>query len=92
MGKFVSILRALQTPQAERFTSHCFRRGSGVDVLEAHGRKAMLDFGQWSTPSAAEPYATADEQTAHAMGVALADFSDDDVLEGIDFHQLMHLV
>ena len=78
MGKFIIILRALRVPQAESYTSHCFRRGAGVDVLKAHGLKAMLDFGQWSTPSAAEAYATADEQTAHAMGVALADFSDDE--------------
>ena len=55
-----------------------FARRSRLDVLEAQGLKAMLKFGQWKSPSAAEAYAKADEQTAHALGVASADFSDDD--------------
>ena len=79
MGKFILILVALRVPQAEFFTSHCFRRGAGVDILEAHGLKAMLEFGQWKTPAAAEAYASADEQAAHAMGTALAEFSEEEV-------------
>ena len=78
MGKFILTLQALKIPQAEFYTSHCFRRRAGVDVLEAQGLKAMLEFGQWRSPSAAGAYASMDEQTAHGMGVALADFSDND--------------
>ena len=48
-------------------------------VLETHCLASMLKFGQWSSPSAAEPYASADEQTAAAIGVVVADASDDDV-------------
>ena len=68
--------------QLTEWTSHCFRRGSGIDILEAHGVSAMLSHGGWSHPRAAEPYATADEQ--HAVGLASAarlmiDDSDDEV-------------
>ena len=78
MGGVVGLLRDLGVPQLERYTTHCFRRGAGVDVLESHGLQAMLSFGQWRSPQAAEPYASADEQTARALGHAIADCSDDD--------------
>jgi hypothetical protein len=38
----------------------------------------MLAFGEWSSPQSATPYASADEQTARALGTALTDFSHDD--------------
>jgi hypothetical protein len=73
------MLKGLNISDAACFTSHCFRRGAGIDVLEAHGLSAMLDHGQWSSPRAAEPYASADEQTAQAMGTCLVDNSDDEL-------------
>ena len=62
------------------WTSHCFRRGSGIDVLEASGVKEMLRHGDWSSARAAEPYATADEQFAVSMASAAQapDMSDED--------------
>ena len=77
MGEIRHILRALQIPNSDSFTTHCFRRGSAVDVLESHGLQAMLAFGQWRSPQAATPYATAGEQTA--VGLALAEASGDDM-------------
>ena len=76
MNSFKSILRYLDVSGADSFTSHCFRRGAAVDILESHGLSAMLRFGQWSSPQAATPYASADEQAA--MDLALADHSDED--------------
>jgi hypothetical protein len=78
MQQVVGLLRGLQVRDAELHTSHCFRRGAGVDVLETHGLRAMLEHGQWSTPRAAEPYASADEQTAQAMCAGAIEFSDDE--------------
>ena len=78
MAQFHRLASDCGESAAHEFTSHCFRRGAGVDVLEAHGLKAMLSFGEWSSPHAAAPYASSDEQTARALGTALADFSDED--------------
>ena len=78
MAQFVTVLRGLGVKQWDKFTSHCFRRGAGVDVLEAHGLQAMLCFGQWSSPQAASSYASMDEQTAQALGETVADMSEDD--------------
>ena len=78
MGGVVTLLKDLGVPQADRYTSHCFRRGAGVDVLEAHGLQAMLSFGQWSSPQSAEPYASSDEQSARALGHAIAVCSDEE--------------
>ena len=78
MHQVVSLLRSLNVPDASAFTSHCFRQGAGIDVVEAHGLLAMLEHGQWSSPRPAEPYVSADEQTAHAMGASLLEFSDDE--------------
>ena len=78
MRGVVGLLKELGVPHAERYTSHCFRRGAGVDVLESHGLQAMLTFGQWSSPHSGEPYASADEQAARALGHAITDGSDDD--------------
>ena len=67
--------------EAQQWTSHCFRRGSGVDTLEEHGVAAMVSHGEWSCPRAAEPYASVDEQRAVAMSAAMhvVDESDDDL-------------
>lgn len=78
MTRIQGILQRLGVESASEYTSHCFRRGAGVDVLESQGLPSMLAFGQWSSPAAARPYASADEQTAQAMGQALADYSDED--------------
>lgn len=78
MGGVVALLQEAGVPDAGKYTSHCFRRGAGVDVLEAGGLQAMLRFGQWRSPTSAEPYASSDEQAAQALGTALADLSEDD--------------
>ena len=68
--------------QLQEWTSHCFRRGSGVDVLAERGVAAMVEHGGWSSARAAEPYATADEQTDRLLSSSAAlaiDLSDDDV-------------
>ena len=76
MATIASMLRELGVPQVESYSSHCFRRGSAVDILEKHGLHAMLRFGQWHSPMAAAPYASPDEQAA--VGLALAEASDED--------------
>ena len=78
MRGVVALLMELRVPDASGFTSHCFRRGAAIDVLEAQGLQAMLSFGQWSSPAAAAPYATSDEQCAQALGTAVAEVSDDE--------------
>jgi hypothetical protein len=62
------------------WTSHCFRRGSGIDVLEANGVAAMVAHGEWADPRAAQPYASAEEQRAVSLATALMaiDASDDE--------------
>ena len=62
------------------WTSHCFRRGGGIDILEDHGVKAMLEHGEWANPRSASPYASADEQRAVAFAFAqlVLNASDDD--------------
>ena len=77
MASVQSLLRDLEVPGAETYTSHCFRRGAAVDVLERHGLQAMLRFGQWRSPGAATPYASQDEQTA--IGLAITEASDGEV-------------
>jgi len=78
MKQFVGLLEHLAVEDHSRFTSHCFRRGAAADVLEEHGLASMLNFGQWSSPGAAMPYASADEQTARALGNAVLDCSDEE--------------
>ena len=62
------------------WTSHCFRRGSSIDVRCARGVRAMLSHGQWGSAQAAEPYASADELFAVSIAAAqrAIDLSDDD--------------
>ena len=76
MRKVQDILKTLGTPDVATYTSHCFRRGSAVDILERHGLQAMLRFGQWSSPFSAAPYASLDEQAA--AGLAIAEASGED--------------
>ena len=67
--------------QLHEWTSHCFRRGSGIDMLQDKGVDALLSHGDWSTPRAAEPYASADEQCAAQLAASalnVFDISDDD--------------
>ena len=78
MRGVVQLLLGIGVDDADKYTSHCFRRGAAADVLEAHGLASMLRFGQWSSASAAEPYASRDEQTAAALGTALLEQSDDE--------------
>ena len=68
----------IREDELSEWTSHCFRRGSGVDVLRQHGVQAMLNHGGWSSAHAAEPYASADEQFAQGLSHPAIDFSDDD--------------
>ena len=46
MGAIQGIIRSLGIHDASMYTSHCFRRGAAVDILESHGLQAMLHFGQ----------------------------------------------
>jgi len=64
------------------WTSHVFRRGSAVDILQAHGVRAMLKHGEWASETSSHAYATADEidtQKLRASCVSMVDLSDDDV-------------
>ena len=83
MNKLHAHLLETGVPAAEihLWTSHCFRRGSGVDMLEDKGIRAMVDHGEWSSARAAEPYASSDEQRAVALAAAAlcVDDSDDDL-------------
>ena len=83
MRRLATALQATGVPQQElsHWTSHCFRRGSGIDVLNKSGVAEMLKHGQWSSPRAAEPYASRQEQEAALLATAawVIDASDDDV-------------
>ena len=82
MRRIMPFLLEDGVPDAEipQWTSHSFRRGSAIDILEEHGVAAMVEHGSWSDKSAARPYATEDEQTATSFAAACywPDFSDDD--------------
>ena len=78
MSDFQSLAHACGEQDVHEFSSHCFRRGAAIDVLEEHGLKPMLQFGEWKSPQAAQSYGSADEQFARAMGSVLADLSDDE--------------
>ena len=68
--------------QLSEWTSHCFRRGCGIDTLHEKGVDAIVSVGDWSNPRAAEPYASADEQSAVRLSTSalrIIDASDDEV-------------
>ena len=63
------------------WTSHVFRRGSAVDILQASGVKAMLRHGEWASETSAHAYASLDEIDSEKLRIsctALVDISDDD--------------
>ena len=78
--RFQVLLRAAGVPPdvCPQYTSHAFRRGVGVDILERQGLPAMLAYGQWQTPRSAASYATWDEMDRQAIGTLTADASDED--------------
>lgn len=74
-------LEASKLGQAADWTSHAFRRGSAVDILQAQGVQAMMKHGEWAAEGSARAYASLDEiNTEHlrAACVAMIDLSDDD--------------
>ena len=83
MTKLRPLLLETGVPSGElhEWTSHAFRRGSGVDMLEERGVQAMLRHGDWSDRQAAQPYASADEQAAVSLASAcqFVGVSDDDM-------------
>lgn len=82
MARLQPFLQASGVPadQLSSWTSHCFRRGSAIDVLEHQGVAAMVAHGEWANPRSAEPYASAEEQHAVQLAAAMwaIDGSDDD--------------
>ena len=63
------------------WTSHAFRRGSAVDILQTRGVAAMMKHGEWGSEAAAQAYATIDEmdtQKLRAACTSVVDLSDDE--------------
>ena len=63
------------------WTSHVFRRGSAIDILQANGVRAMLKHGEWAAETSAHAYATLDEIDSEKLRTActtFVDISDDD--------------
>ena len=63
------------------WTSHVFRRGSAVDILQTKGVAAMMKHGEWGSEAAAHSYATLDEidtQKLRAACCSMVDLSDDE--------------
>lgn len=63
------------------WTTHVFRRGGAIDVLEAKGIKAMLEHGEWASERSSYSYARLDEiDTMRLRQVceSLPDLSDND--------------
>ena len=70
-------LRSLDVPEADKYSSHAFRRGGAQDTLSKEGLAAMLYAGGWSSESkAALAYATIDNVEQRLMGEVLACASD----------------
>ncbi len=64
----------------EDWTSHVFRRGSAVDILQAKGISAMLEHGGWAVENSAWSYASLDEIDTESLRRScdrLVDLSDD---------------
>ena len=72
MKRLQPLLATSGVPEEDmcQWTSHCFRRGSGVDMLEEQGVRAMVAHGGWANPRSAEPYASAEEQRAVSFAAA----------------------
>ena len=63
------------------WTSHAFRRGGTVDVLQSKGTVAMMAHGEWAAESSAGAYASIDEIDSEKLRAAcqsMIDLSDDD--------------
>ena len=76
-----AVLTASKLGQATEWTSHCFRRGSAVDILQAQGVTAMMRHGEWAAEGSAHAYASLDEidtERLRAACVSMIDLSDDD--------------
>ena len=71
-------LAGVPAGQLAGYTSHAFRRGVGVDVLQQHGLQAMLACGEWRSPQSAAPYATLDEIDRFVLGSMVAEASGDE--------------
>ena len=74
-------LSASDAGYALDWTSHAFRRGSAVDILETQGVQAMMRHGEWGSEKAAHAYASLDEITSQHPRTActvMPDLSDDD--------------
>ena len=76
------VMSGVPASEVGQWTSHCFRRGSGIDVLEHQGINAMVAHRGWASPKSAEPYANADEQRAVTFAAAqlIVDDSDDKIV------------
>ena len=64
-----------------QWTSHAFRRGSSVDILQSKGVRDMMSHGEWMTESSAQAYATLDEietERLRTICQSWPDLSDDD--------------
>ena len=63
------------------WTTHVFRRGSTVDILQTQGVSAMMRHGESCSEASARSYATSDEiDTAKLREacISMIDLSDDD--------------
>ena len=63
------------------WTSHVFRRGSAVDILQSRGVAAMMRHGEWGSEAASHAYATLDEidtEMLRAAYCSVVDLSDED--------------
>ena len=61
------------------WTSHVFRRGSAVDMLQSKGVAPMMQHGEWGSEAAAHPYASLDEvdtEKLRAACCAMVDLSE----------------
>lgn len=64
------------------WTSHAFRRGGAVDILQSKGVQAMLQHGEWAAEASAHSYASLDEvdtQKLKTVCLSWPDLSDDDL-------------
>ena len=75
-----NLLAAVGIPKevCPEYTSHAFRRGVAVDILERQGLSAMLQYGQWQSVRSVSRYASWDEMDRQMVGTLTAEASDED--------------
>ena len=76
-----SCLSARELDYVRDWTSHAFRRGGAVDILQTKGMEEMLQFGEWASVRSASSYATPDEissQVLRMASAAIIDLSEDE--------------